>query len=250
MGANAKNLAERTANVPTLDGTMETFVVHPAGRGAWPVVVLFMDALGIREELRDMARRNARQGYYALMPNLFYRAGGLSFDPSGLPDRVDPRMEALNHGTTHAMVLGDTRTLLDFAAADPHAADGPVGCIGFCMGGRHAYAAAGTFPARIRAAAAIHGGFLVTDKPDSPHLLTPRIQGEVYFGFADGDPVAPRAHMGIIDALLAEHNVRGLVEMHDGSRHGFIFPQRFCYDERAAERVWTHWFAMLRREIG
>jgi carboxymethylenebutenolidase len=208
-----------------------------------------MDALGIREELRDMVRRVATVGYYVLLPNLFYRAGGPSFDPSRLPDYVDPAMQELNHATTLAMVAADTGALLDYVAGEEAVAQGPKGAIGFCMGGRHALAAAAHYPQQIKAAASIHGGFLVTDKPDSPHLVINQVQGELYFGFANGDPVAPAEHMQVIETQMQTHSIQGQVEMHHGSRHGFIFPERYCYDKAAAERVWERWFDLLRRQL-
>ena len=93
-----------------------------------------MDGLGIREELRDMARRIGTVGYYVMLPNLFYRDGGPSFDPAHLATRgPDPEMDRLNRALSHSMVLSDTRALIDFAAADPAARE-PVGTVGYCMG--------------------------------------------------------------------------------------------------------------------
>ena len=96
----------------------------------------------------------------------------------------------------------------------------------------------------------VHGGFLVTDRDDSPHRLTGDVRGELYFAFADGDPVAPPEHLAQIQALMAEHGVAGEAELLPGARHGFIFPERYCYDETAAERVWTRWLDTLTRTMG
>lgn len=242
-------MREKTFTIPTADGEMETFVVYPETAHRHPVVIVYMDAPGIREELHDIARRIAAAGYLTLLPNLFYRAGGPSFDASRLPDYLDPTMVELNHATTNGMVLSDTHAILDYCAREPLAGTGAKGAIGFCMGGRHAYGAAGTYPREIKAAASIHGGFLVTDKPDSPHLLTRNVQGELYFGFAENDPVAPSGHMETISAEMLRHGIAGQAEMHYGSEHGFVFPERYCYDEQAAERVWERFFAMLQRTL-
>jgi carboxymethylenebutenolidase len=242
-------MQEKTITIDTPDGAMPVFITHPEAQGVYPVVVFYMDALGIREELRDLARRVATVGYYVLLPNLFYRAGGPSFDPSRLPDYIDPAMQELNHATTLAMVAADTGALLDYVDGEEAAAQGPKGAIGFCMGGRHALAAAAHYPRQIKAAASIHGGFLVTDKADSPHLLIAKVQGELYFGFARDDPVAPTEHRQVIETQMQNHAIQGQVEMHHGSRHGFIFPERYCYDKQAAERVWERWFDMLRRHL-
>jgi len=243
-------MLEREIGILTDDGAMPTFVTHPEEHGPHPCVILFMDALGIREELRDMARRIGTVGYYVMLPNLFYRWGGPSFDPALLPSRgPDPEMMRLNQALTHALCLGDTRALLEFAAADPAARD-PTGAVGYCMGGRHAYAAAGAFPDRIAAMASLHGGFQVTDRPDSAHLLTRHIRAECYFGFADGDPLSPPGHQETIAAECRRHGVTARLEVHPGARHGFTFPTRYCYDKPAAERVWERVLALFRRRLG
>ena len=160
---------------------MPVFITAPEHDAPHATVIMYMDGLGIREELRDMARRIGTVGYYVMLPNLFYRDGGPSFDPALLASRgPDPEMDRLNRALSHSMVLSDTRALIDFAAAD-QAAREPIGTIGYCMGGRHAYAAAGTFPTRIGATASLHAGFQVTDSADSAHLLTRHIEASCYF---------------------------------------------------------------------
>ncbi len=241
---------ERQIDLATHDGQMPTFITHPEEGGPHPAVIFFMDALGIREELRDMARRIGTAGYHVMLPNLFYRDGGPSFDPALLPTRgPDPEMMRLNLALTHERVLSDTAALLDVIAGDPAARD-PVGCVGYCMGGRHAYAAAGTFPERVRAMASLHAGFQVTDRPDSAHRLTRHIQAECYFGFADGDPLSPPEHQETIAKEMAAHGIAHRLEIYPGAEHGFTFPTRYCYDKQAAERAWERVFALFRRNIG
>lgn len=243
-------MREREIAVATADGAMPAFVTHPEEGGPHPAVILYMDALGIREELRDMARRLGTVGYYVMLPNLFWRWGGPSFDPARLAtDGPDPAMIRLNQSLTHAMCLSDTRALLDLAAADPAARE-PAGTVGYCMGGRHAYAAAGTFPDRVAAMASLHGGFQVTDRPDSAHLLTRHIRAECYFGFADDDPLTPPDHQRAIAEQCREHAIRARLEIHPGAHHGFTFPTRHCFDKPAAERVWERVFALFRRNLG
>lgn len=243
-------MRERNLALEADGGSIPVFVTHPEEGGPHPVIVFYMDALGIREELRDMARRIGTVGYYVMLPNLFWREGGPSFDPALLPTHgPDPEMMRLNHATTHAMVLADTGRLLDHAAQDPAARD-PAGTIGYCMGGRHALAAAGTFPDRVAAMVSLHAGFQVTDRPDSAHLLIPSIRAECYFGFADGDPLSPPEHQVIIEADCREHGVTARLETYKGAAHGFTFPTRYCYDKPSAERAWERVFALFRRRLG
>lgn len=236
-------------DVVTEDGTMPTCVTHPGDNGPRPLVIIYMDALGMREELRAMARRMADVGYYVMLPNLFYRAGGISFDPSLLPD-IDPEMERLNVETTMAMVAADTASLIAHAECDALADALSVGVIGYCMGGRHAITAAATFPRQITATASVHGGRLVNDGNDSAHLRLRNVEAETYFAFADQDAAAPAEHLDIIRKEMRKHDVRGSAELHHGAIHGFAFPERYCYHADVAERVWTHWFSMLQRNTG
>ena len=242
---------ERTVEIATADGRMPTFVTRPEGDERCPAVLFYMDAPGIREELKDMARRLATVGYYVVLPNLFYRDGGPSFDPALLPTQgPDPEMVRLNLALSHAQVLADTRTLLELLEHEPAASRGAMAAIGYCMGGRHALAAAGVFPHRVKAMASLHGGYQVTGRSDSAHLLIPRLKAECYFGFAADDPLTPPEHQRLIGEALAQHGIPHQIEVHPGTRHGFTFPQRYCYHKAAAERVWERLFALLRRRLG
>jgi carboxymethylenebutenolidase len=242
-------MIEREIVLPVPDGPMPCFVVHPDEGGPFPVVLFYMDALGIREELRDMARRLASAGYYVLLPNLFHRDGGPSFDPAPLAEgKLDPRMMALNDALTTDMSVRDTRAMLDFAAADP-AARFPAAAIGYCMGGRHAIAAASAYPDRIKALASMHGGRLMTEAANSPHRLIAKIAAEAYFAWSPDDPTAPLAHKAAIEEALAARGLPHRVELHPGALHGFTFPTRYCHHKRAAELVWSRLFALFARTL-
>ena len=243
-------MREHNVDIATRDGLMACFVVHPDEDAPLPVVVMYMDAFGMREELRDMARRFASVGYYVMLPGLFYREGGLSFDPAlVVGDNYDPRMLALNAALTMDMTVSDTAALLEFAAGDAAAAASSAATVGYCMGGRHALAAAAAYPQQIYAMASLHGGQLVTQSLDSPHRRIEQLQCEAYFGWADKDPVAPDEHrLGVAEALAAR-GVAHRVEHHAGAQHGFTFPGRRAYHKNAAEQVWARLFAMFRRSL-
>lgn len=242
-------MREDELEISTRDGNMPVFLTRPEENGPFPTVIFYMDALGIREELRDMARRIGTVGYYVMLANLFYREAGQSFDPARLTTHgLDPEMVRLNQATTHAMVLSDTAAMLDHATNDPDACD-PAATIGFCMGGRHALAAAGQFPSRVRAMASLHAGFQVTDRPDSAHLMIENIEAECYFGFADGDPLSPPEHRKTIAAACVKRGVKARLEVYDGAEHGFTFPTRYCYHKSQAERAWERVFALFARQL-
>lgn len=242
-------MRERDIDVATADGRMPVFITAPERDAPHATVIMYMDGPGIREELRDMARRIGTVGYYVMLPNLFYRDGGPSFDPALLATRgPDPEMDRLNRALSHSMVLSDTRALIDFAAADPAARE-PIGTIGYCMGGRHAYAAAGTFPTRVAAMASLHAGFQVTESADSAHLLTRHVKASCYFGFADGDPLTPPGHRHAIADSCRRYGVDAVLETFPGTEHGFTFPTRHCYDKASAERVWERVFSLFGKRL-
>ena len=241
-------MIEINITLRTIDGQMPVFIVHPDEGGPFPTVVFYMDALGIREELRDMARRCASAGYYAMLPDLYYRWGCPSFDPAPLAQGIlDPKMVELNNTLSVPMTALDTSTLLEHAAGDP-AARLPAATVGYCMGGRHALGAAAAHSSSVAAFASLHGGRLVNDTPQSPHLSIAKTStAEAYFGWADDDPTAPPEHLRAIETALAERGGRYRVEFHAGALHGFTFPERYCYHKQAAEQVWARLFAMFRR---
>src|SRR5215467_2426943 len=154
-------MIERTVDVATRDGKITTFIVHPERDAPYPVIFFFMDAPGIREELRDMARRIATVGYYVMLPNLYYRAGVMELGPlprdPEAPERK--RMMELMYGIDIPRVMSDLDALIAFADRDPAAKKGPAGAVGYCMSGQYAINAAAHRRDRITAAISMYGTF-------------------------------------------------------------------------------------------
>ncbi len=242
-------MIERQLDIPTPHGATTTFIVHPERDGPHPVVFFFMDAPAIREELRDMARRLATSGYYVILPNLYYRAGVMEIGALGDPD-VRTRMMELMNGLTIDMVMSDTEALLAFVDQDPAAGEGPMGAVGYCMSGQFSINAAATFPDRFAAAASMYGTFLVTDRPNSPHLMARKAKGELYFGCAEIDHWAPMETVDALTKSLADDGIDAEVELYPAVEHGFAFPQRAAYQKDAAERHWERLNALYRRRLG
>jgi carboxymethylenebutenolidase len=243
-------MIEQTAEIPTRDGATTTFVVHPERGGPHPLILFYMDAPAIREELRDMARRLASCGYYVMLPNLYYRAGVLEMSAE---DRTDPehkRVFELMNSLTIPLVMDDTDALLAYADKDPAASKGKAGCVGYCMSGQFAINAAARHPKRIGAAASIYGTFLVTDKGDSPHIVASKAGAELYFACAEIDRWAPLEVVQALDVALKAGDVRAEVELYPAAQHGFAFPQRAAYDKASAERHWERLVGLYRRNLG
>src|SRR5258708_4371248 len=146
-------MIEQTVEIPAMHGAMTTFIVHPERDGAHPAVLFFMDAPGIREELRDMARRIAAAGYYVMLPNLYYRSGAMELaDLPKLPEAESrARMVELMGALTIPPVMSDGDALLDFADRDPAASNGKIATLGYCMSGQYAINFAARYPARVAA---------------------------------------------------------------------------------------------------
>ncbi|HEY1796622.1 MAG TPA: dienelactone hydrolase family protein [Stellaceae bacterium] len=246
-------MIEQTLDIATKDGAMETFICHPERGGAHPAVMLLMDAPGVREELRDMARRLGTAGYYVLLPNLYYRAGR---DTMYGPDVLDhgsadhTRMRAVRTKMTIPPVMDDVAAMLAHIDGDKAAKPGPVGAHGYCMSGPYALAAAARYPDRVTAAASFYGTWLINDAEESPHLNLAEIKGEAYIACAEHDDLAPLPMVEELRTLFARARTQGEIELYPTVHHGFAFPQRWCYDKPAAERHWERLIALYRRRLG
>jgi carboxymethylenebutenolidase len=246
-------MIEEILDVATPDGAMETFICRPDRGGPFPPVLFLMDAPGIREELRDMARRLATVGYYVLLPNLYYRAGR---DTIFGPDVLEPgsaereRMRAVRTKMTIPPIMADVAALLAFADRQNAVKAGPVGAHGYCMSGPYALAAAARYRERIVAGASFYGTWLVSDAEESPHLSLGNVKGELYIACAEHDELAPLPMVEELRGLFTRAGIAGEVELYPGVHHGFAFPQRWCYDKSAAERHWERLIALYRRRLG
>jgi len=243
-------MIETEVDIDTADGTMKTFIFRPQTAGPFPVVLYLMDAPSIRPALKDMATRLASAGYYVMLPYLFYRGG--PFREFGMSDEDMHARQELMATVTKANIVGDAEALLAHAAADPAAAEGPVGAVGFCMSGGLVIALARAMPERIKAVASIHGAWLVTDQPDSPHLGLDAVTAEVYFGWADNDPTAPPEHVPVMREALENAGVRHTIDFLEDfpdAVHGFA-PAGPRYHREASELHWERVHALLRRNVG
>ncbi|MGC2412094.1 MAG: dienelactone hydrolase family protein [Stellaceae bacterium] len=246
-------MIEETLDIATKDGAMETFICRPERGGPFPAVLLLMDAHGIREELRDMARRLGTVGYYVLLPNLYYRAGrdtiyGPSVREAGSAEHT--RMRAVRTKMTIPPVMDDVGAMLAFVDAQDTVSHGPVGAHGYCMSGPYALAAAARYSHRITAAASFYGTWLVNDAEESPHLNLDKVRGELYIACAEHDELAPLPMVEELRGLFRRAGTEGEIELYPRVHHGFAFPEGRVYDKPAAERHWERLIALYRRRLG
>jgi carboxymethylenebutenolidase len=227
--------------IRTADGVADAWIHKPEGAGSLPGIVYYVDAGGLRPSVHQMADRLAALGYAVLVPNVFYRSG--EFPPVdmktifSMPEeraRLMARMQSLDVDSA----MRDANAYMDAVLSQPGVHGGRVGSVGYCMGGRLAFTAAGTHPERVAAVASIHGGHLVTDKPDSPHANASKIRARVYLGVADNDGSCTPENQGTLAASLGAAHVAYQIELYQGKGHGFAVPDMPVYDQEAAERHW------------
>jgi carboxymethylenebutenolidase len=240
-------MIERQLDVTTADGQMPTWVYHPSHDGPHPVVLYLMDAPSIRPALRDMANRLATAGYYVMLPYLYYRGG--PYREFGATDEDMHARQDLMKTVTPTGILTDAAALLATSDADPAARGGPLGAVGFCMSGGLTIAVAKAWPDRMRAAASIHGAWLVRDTDDSPHLGLEAVRAEVYLAWCDNDPTAPADHLETMRKALDAAGVTHTVDWLETAVHGFAPPGTERYDREASELHWERVHSLMRRNL-
>ncbi|MBN9538425.1 MAG: dienelactone hydrolase family protein [Alphaproteobacteria bacterium] len=233
---------------------MNTYTVRPDDGGPLPVVVMLMDAPGVRDGLREICRRISQSGYYVLLPNLYYRS---TREFVLGPTRNHPEAEAnlkkmfAMVGTlSNAKVAADTGAVLDRLASLPDARPGKVGLVGYCMSGAFVTAAAAAHADRIACFASYYGTRLITDKPDSPHQMLGDIAAEGYFAFAEHDTYVPLPEVARFESLLAAAPFPSRLEIEPGTHHGYAFSDRGNLHEAAREKHYERMLALYRRHIG
>ena len=251
---------ERTVEIETADGTMPVFVTQPESGGPFAPVLLFMDIWGVREMFRDLARRIGTVGYAAVLPDLYYRMGGGSIeyrDADGnirtmkeLSPEEKKQVDTVRNHLTDSLAMSDCAALLEFFDADADIRSGPVGSIGWCMGGRHVIRAAGAYPKRFVANVGLHPTAVVgDDTPDAPYREAPKCKGELFLGWGEGDHYSPPEVIEKAGNLFREQPVAYEELVHAGAGHGYALPDRAAYDKHAADRDWERAFAIYRRQL-
>ncbi len=234
--------------IKTQDGSCPSYVYRPSGSGPWSAVLVFMDGVGIRPAMLELAEQLATHGYFVLLPDLFYRSGPYEpMNPHTVfsdPEQRKMLMERFFSKATPASIMRDTSVFLDYLAAQPDVKPGGIGTTGYCMGGLLSLTAAGTYPDRIAAAASYHGGRLATDAVDSPHLLAPSIKARVYVAGAIEDASFPDEMKARLEQALSSAGVDHRIETYP-AKHGWVLRDAPTYDAAAAERHWQTLLALF-----
>ena len=258
--ATASDMVDTDVEIKTADGSCDAALIHPKGRGQWPGVILFVDVFGLRPTMRDMAKRLAANGYTVLVPNPYYRttkAPGLPMDLDFTSAEDRAKIAKVRAPMTDAAVMSDSTAYVKFLDAQAMVKKkAKMGVFGYCMGGPMTMQAAAANPLRIGAGGSFHGGGVVTDKPDSPHLKVPQMKAQFYFAIAaNDDQRQPDAKVKLAEAFKAA-NLPETQEVYAGCNHGWCVKDmpngadgKPLYNEAGAEKAWGELTALYKRAI-
>ena len=247
--ANAQSTMEAEINVTTPDGMCDSYFVHPSS-GAHAGVLIWPDAFGLRPAKRQMAKRLAESGYSVLVVNQYYRSQRApivsSTNFAEVADVVRPLMGTLNADTQ----MRDARAFVSFLDSQSSVdTNRKIGTMGYCMGGPITMRTAAAVPDRIGAGASFHGGGLVTDQPDSPHLLVPQMKAHYLFAIAENDDENQPEAKDVLRDTFAKAGLPAEIEVYDGALHGWCPPDTQVYNEPQAERAWSRLLALFDRAL-
>ncbi len=240
--SNAAEITESDVAITTPDGVADCYFVHPAS-GKHAGVIVWPDVLGLRPAFRLMGKRLAESGYSVLVVNPYYRSAkspvigpGASFQDTETRDIVLPMARSLTPATN----VTDAKAFVGFLDQQP-AVDvkRKIGTTGYCMGGPMTMRTAAAIPDRIGAGGSFHGGSLVTDKDDSPHLLIPSMKAHFLFAVASNDDERDPEAKNVLRESFAAAGLPAEIEVYEGALHGWCPPDSRVYHEAQAERAWA-----------
>ena len=250
--ALASSVTETDVMVPTPDGKADAVLLHPAGSGPWPAVLMWPDILGLRPVFREMGRRLAAEGYTVLVPNPFYRTkrapvvtGNVDFSD---PKQVQPLMD-LKATLTDAAIDRDAAAFITFLDQQKQTNKAKAtGVQGYCFSGPFAFRTGADRSDRIRAVATFHGGGLVTKDATSPHLLIPKTKASFVVAIAQNDDAKQPEAKDVLKAAFAAAKRPAVVEVYPAD-HGWCVPGSQAYNEPAAERAWAELLKLYRSTL-
>ncbi len=250
--ANAADTQESEVQIKTPDGTCDAYLVHPV-KGKHPAVLIWPDIFGLRPAFRQMGKRLAESGYTVLVINPFYRTQKAPTAPEH-PDFNDPAtrqaLMSLAGTLSPTTALTDATAFVAYLDAQP-AVDKKkkMGTTGYCMGGPFVFRTAAAFPDRVGAGATFHGGGLATDKPESPHLLIPKMKAHFLIAIAENDDQREPEVKNILRAAFAKAHLPAEIEVYAGTKHGWCPPDSAVYNAEQAEKAWGRMMALFKSTL-
>jgi carboxymethylenebutenolidase len=245
---NAVAVTESDVTVMTPDGTADCYFVHPA-TGTAAGVLVWPDIFGLRPAFRQMGKRLAETGYSVLVVNPFYRVKKAPTADKGSATPI-PQLMPLAQALNETTQMTDARAFIAWLDKQPSVAQNRrIGTQGYCMGGPIAFRTAAAVPNRVGAIASFHGGGLVTDMPNSPHLLAAKTKAQLLIAIAANDDMRSPNEKNVLKETFAKANLPAEIEVYAGAAHGWCPPDSGVYNEPQAEKAWTRLLALYSKAL-
>jgi carboxymethylenebutenolidase len=250
--ANAAEVTDSEVEIKTPDGTADAYFVHPT-KGAHSAVLVWPDIFGLRPAFKQMGKRLAESGYSVLVVNPFYRVKKAPTAPEH-PDFNDPATRTALMGLAGALTpetqVTDAKAFVAWLDSQPSVDKKlKMGTTGYCMGGPFVMRTAATFPNRVGAGATFHGGGLATDKPDSPHLLIPKMKAHFLIAIAANDDEKQPDVKNVLRDTFAKAKLPAEIEVYTGTMHGWCPPDAQVYNQEQAEKAWSRMLALFKTAL-
>lgn len=236
---------EQIVDIETSDGSMAAVKHLPDAPGAHRAVIVIMEAFGLNDNIGGIARRFAEQGYIAIAPDLFHRSGRMNYAPY---DKLMEYREQLRKGFSDTTIISDISATVRHLEADPDVI-GPVGIVGFCLGGRVAYMSAAAVDGIGAAASFYPGNMFPEDGSYSAVDDAARIQIPLLGCFGEGDGNPSPAMIEKVDAALTTHGIEHSFHSYAGANHGFFCDDRDSYRAEAAQDAWSKTLAFFAEKL-
>jgi carboxymethylenebutenolidase len=246
--ANAAAVVESEVTIKTPDGTADCYFVHPA-TGTAPGVLMWPDIFGLRPAFRQMGKRLAESGYSVLVVNPFYRVKKAPTAEAGAATPI-PQLLPLMQALTETTQMTDAKAFIGWLDQQaPVAKNKKMGVQGYCMGGPIAFRTAAAVPGRIGAVGSFHGGGLVTDMPNSPHLEAAKTKAQFLIAIAANDDMRSPMEKDVLKDTFAKAKLPAEIEVYTGSAHGWCPPDSGVYNEPMAEKAWARLLALYGKVL-
>ena len=246
--ANAVAVVDSEVNVTTPEGTADCYYVHPSS-GTAPGVLIWPDIFGLRPAFRQLGKRLAESGYSVLVVNPFYRTKKAPTAPSGTAtpfSEVMPLARSLNETTQ----MTDAKAFIAWLDQQPSVAKNrKMGTQGYCMGGPIAFRTAAAVPDRVGAVASFHGGGLVTDAPNSPHLQAAQSKAQFLIAIAANDDARSPKDKDVLKETFEKAKLPAEIEVYTGAAHGWCPPDSSVYNEQQAEKAWSRLLVLYGKAL-
>jgi carboxymethylenebutenolidase len=246
--ANAVAVTESEVTVTTPDGAADCYFAHPA-TGTAPGVLMWPDIFGLRPAFRQMGKRLAQSGYSVLVVNPFYRAKKAPTADAGAATPIE-QVRPLAQGLNETTQMTDAKAFIEWLDRQSSVAKNrKIGTQGYCMGGPIAFRTAAADPDRVGAVASFHGGGLVTDKPNSPHLQAAKTQAQFLIAIAANDDMRSPNEKSVLKETFDKANLPAEIEVYTDAAHGWCPPDSRVYNEPKAEKAWNRLLVLYGKAL-